>query len=252
VRPTALEAAVVHKGSSPGHEVEAGAAILAGADTAGALLAWRGWTLGDRLVTIGERLPLPPLASFAPGGGFERQRGGTTPIAELDGRPGWMARLRWSAGPRAGLQVWAFDNAGDRRLHHGEYAWRTQLVAAGASVSAGRRFTLVADAMLGRTGMGPADEAHVDVDFRTAYVLASVGGERLRLSGRYDFFRNFDRDHTAEPDDDDGHAWTAAVLWSPGRRLRLAAEAVRVVATHPAAPVDTGGRRFSGEVRIGF
>jgi hypothetical protein len=125
-------------------------------------------------------------------------------------------------------------------------------VAAGASVSAGRRFTLVADAMLGRTGMGPADEAHVDVDFRTAYVLASVGGERLRLSGRYDFFRNFDRDHTAEPDDDDGHAWTAAVLWSPGRRLRLAAEAVRVVATHPAAPVDTGGRRFSGEVRIGF
>jgi len=34
--------------------------------------------------------------------------------------------------------------------------------------------------------------------------------------------------------------------------VRLAVEAVRVVATRPAAPVDTGGRRFSGELRIGF
>ena len=252
LRPTVLAASVVRKGSSRDHEVELGAAILGGADTAGALLAWRGWTLGDRLVTIGELVPLPPLASFAPGGGFERQRAGTTPIAELDGRPGWMARIRWSAGPRTGLQVWAFDNAGDRLLHQGEYAWRTQLVAAGASVSAGRRITLIADAMAGRTGMGSLDEAHVDIDFRTAYVLATVGGERVRLSGRYDIFRNFDRDHTAEPDDDDGHAWTAAVLWSPARRVRLAVEAVRVVATRPAAPVDTGGRRFSGELRIGF
>jgi phosphate-selective porin len=92
----------------------------------------------------------------------------------------------------------------------------------------------------------------VDIDVRTAYVLATVGGERVRFSGRYDVFRNFDRDHTAEPDDDDGHAWTAAVLWSPARRVRLAVEAVRVVATRPAAPVDTGGRRFSGELRIGF
>jgi hypothetical protein len=125
-------------------------------------------------------------------------------------------------------------------------------VAAGASVSPGPRFTLVADATLGRTGMGSLDEAHVDIDFRTAYVLASVGGERVRLSGRYDVFRNIDRDHTAEPDDDDGHAWTAAVLWSPARRVRLAVEAVRVVATRPATPVDTGGRRLGGELRIAF
>ena len=94
--------------------------------------------------------------------------------------------------------------------------------------------------------------AHVDIDFLTAYVLASVGGSRIRLSGRYDVFRNVDRDHTAEPDDDDGHAWTAAALWSPARRLRIAVDAARVVASRPAAPVDTGGRRFSGDVRIGF
>jgi len=252
LRPTALEATLVRKGSDRDHELEVGAAVLAGADTSGALLAWRGWTLGDRLVTIGERMPLPPLASFEPGGGFDRQHSGTTPTAELDGRPGWMARVRWSAGPRAGLQVWALDNAGDRRLHRGEYAWRTQLIAAGVTLSAGPHFTLAADGMAGRTGMGPADEAHVDIDFRTAYVLASFGGPRARLTGRYDVFRNVDRDHTAEPDDDDGHAWTAAALWSPARRLRVAVEAARIVASRPAAPFDTGGRRFSGEIRVGF
>jgi hypothetical protein len=252
LRPTALEATLVRRGASREHALEVGGAVLAGADTSGALLAWRGWTLGDRLVTIGERVPLPPLASFEPGGGFARQRSGTNPTAELDGRPGWMARVRWSAGPHASVQAWAFDNNGDRRLHRGEYAWRTQLVAAGLTLTAGPRFTLVADGMAGRTGMGPAGEAHVDIDFRTAYVLASVGGTRARLTGRYDVFRNVDRDHTAEPDDDDGHAWTAAALWSPVRRVRLALEAARIVASRPAAPVNTGGRRFSGEARIGF
>jgi len=29
-------------------------------------------------------------------------------------------------------------------------------------------------------------------------------------------------------------------------------EAVRIAASRPAAPVNTGGRRFSGEARIGF
>jgi hypothetical protein len=252
LRPTALEATLVRKGSRD-HEIEAGAAVLMGADTSGSLLAWRGWTLGDRLTTIGERLPLPPLASFEPGGGFARQRVETTPTAELDGRPGWMARLRWSRGPGARVQVWAFDNEGDRRLHDGQYSWRTQLVAAGASLSAGPRFTLIADAMIGRSGMGPADEPHVDIDFRTAYVLASIGGARARLSGRYDVFRNVDRDHTAEPDDDDGHAWTAALLWSPVPRLRIGVEAARVKVSRPsAAPAGNDARRLQAEMRLSF
>jgi len=253
LRPTALEATLVRKGRGPDREIEVGAAVLAGADTAGALLAWRGWTLGDRLVTLGERVPLPPLSSFETGGAFDRQRRGTTPTAELDGRPGWMARARWSHGRRAAVQVWALDNAGDRRLHRGQYAWRTRLVAAGATLSAGPRLTLVTDAMIGRSGMGPLGEAHVDIDFRTAYVMASLGGARARLSARYDVFRNVDRDHTAEPDDDDGRAWTAAVLWSPIDRLRLALEGVRIRGRRAAsATPSTGGRRLQGEMRVRF
>lgn len=252
LRPTVLEATVVHKRSNAGDALEIGGAVLGGADSLGALLAWRGWTLGDRLVTIGERLPLPPLATLRPGGAFGRQRDGTTPIAELDGRPGWLAQARWTRG-RAGLHVWGLDNRGDRLLHRGQYAWRTRLVSAGATLGLGRLLIIVADGAWGQTGMGPTDQAHVDIDFRTAYVLASLGSRRARLSARYDVFRNIDRDHTAEPDDDDGHAWTAAVMWAPVRRLRLAVEASHVQASRAAAlPPASGGRRLQGEVRVGL
>src|SRR5262249_20870263 len=198
-------------------EVQLTAAAFAAADSAGALLAWRGWTLGDRLTVIGETLPLPPLSTLAPGGAFERQKDGTTPTSELDGRPGWLALLRLSRGARASLQVWALDNEGDRELHRGEYAWRTQMAAVSFLLRPLSHLTLIADGVTGRTGMGPRDRAHVDVDFSAAYALASLGGERARLSVRYDLFRNVDRDHTAEDDSDDGHAWTVAALWSPAR-----------------------------------
>ncbi|HEU0108896.1 MAG TPA: hypothetical protein VFT38_22120, partial [Vicinamibacteria bacterium] len=74
-----------------------------------------------------------------------------------------------------------------------------------------------------------------------------------RLSARYDVFRNVDRDHTAEPDDDDGQAWTAAVLWSPIDRLRLAVEGVRITGRRAASAAPaTGGRRLQGEMRVRF
>jgi hypothetical protein len=251
LRPTVLEATLVRKGGASDDVVAIGGAALVGADTTGALLAWRGWTLGDRLITIGEGLPLPPLAAFEPGGAFASQRRHTTPTAELDGRVGGMARVAWSRGRRGGVQVWALDNAGDRRLHRGQYAWRTQLVAAGATIPVGRLLTVVADAMVGRSGMGPRSEAHVDIDFRAAYVLASLGGRRARISARYDAFRNRDRDHSAEPDDDDGHAWSAAALWSPIASLTLALEGVRLVASRPAAvPIGSDGQRILAELRF--
>src|SRR5260221_11519121 len=80
--------------------------------------------------------------------------------------------------------------------------------------------------------------------------MAPRGGARARVCARYDVFRNVDRDHTAEPDDDDGQAWTAAVLWSPIDRLRLAVEGVRITGRRAgsAAPAP-GGPGLQGERR---
>jgi len=253
VRPTALEASWIRKSPASASELQLTASAVAGMDAAGALLAWRGWTLGDRLSVLGETLPLPPLVTLSPGGAFGTQKAGTSATAELDHWPGWLALARWSRGERTGVQVWALDNEGDRQLHRGEYAWRTRMVAAGVTLTPLPHFTLIGDGALGQTGMGPLDHAHVDVDFRAACALATLGGPRARLSVRYDLFRNLDRDHTAEDDSDDGHAWTLAALWSPARWLRLGVEALRITSTRAAAAEPANGsRRLQGEARVRF
>ena len=72
------------------------AALFGGNDSAGTLLAWRGWAFGDHLVGAGETLPLPPLRTLADGGPFAAQRdGGTQPVEELDDQPGYLVRARW-------------------------------------------------------------------------------------------------------------------------------------------------------------
>jgi hypothetical protein len=243
--------------SAGGSEMQASGALFGAADTMGALLAWRGWSFGDRLTGIGETLPLPPLPSLAPGGGFERQRRGTKPVGELDGRLGWQARVRWQRSGRALLQAAYTDNAGDRELHRGQYSWRTRFAQAGAELQVARSVILVGEAAIGDSGMGPTGSPHVDIRFRVAYGLLSWGGETARVSVRSDWFRNEDRDGTAEPDGETGHAWTAAALWRAVKHVRLGVEYQDVRGARPAAAFssaspDAGARRLMGEARLVF
>jgi hypothetical protein len=240
-------------------ELDVGGAVFAANDTAGTLLAWRGWSLGDRLVSVGERLPLPPLRSFAPGEGFADQAPETRPVDELDGRPGWQSRLRWSRAGAGLLQVAYQDKRGDRAEYGRQYSWRTSFVSAGLQARIGRPLLLVAEAAFGNTGMGFAvpGPVRVDVRFAAGYALLSWSSGRWRVSARYDRFHNSERDHTAEPNDESGWAWTAAVLWKPVERLRIGVEYLELRAQRPAAAYsgadpDTNARRALLEARLSF
>ena len=229
-------------------------------DPAGTLLAWRGWAFGDRLTTLGEALPLPPLASFAPGGAFADQRpDGTVPTDELDQRVGWQARARWARPGVALVQGAYTDNGGDRGFYRGQYSWHTRFAQAGFQIRLGKTLTLVAEGAAGDTGMGPDEPggAHVDVRFRVAYALASWARKSVRFSVRVDGFRNEDQDGTAEPDDERGWSFTAAGFWKPRSFVRLGVEYVDVRASRPAARFsgadpDTDARRGQAEVRLQF
>jgi hypothetical protein len=243
--------------SSGGSELQVAGVAFAAADTMGALLAWRGWSFGNRLSTIGESLPLPPLPSFSPGGGFERQRSGTRPIDELDGRVGWQARARWQRSGGGLVQAAYTDNAGDRELHRGQYSWRTRFGQAGLEMPLGRSAILVGEAAIGDSGMGALDVVHVDIRFATVYALASVGGSTARGSVRYDWFRNEDKDGTAEPNGESGHAWTVAAFFRPHPHVRVGIEYLDVRGHRPAAAYAgadprAGARRFTGELRLTF
>jgi hypothetical protein len=258
LRPTGLDVAVLL--GEPGRSrFELAGMAFGGADTAGALLAWRGWAMGTRLSVVGETLPLPPLPTLAPGAAFgEQQRSGTRPIDELDGRIGWQARGRWSRSGVGLLQAGWTDTRGDRGLHDGQYAWATRFASVGAEAQLGP-LRLVAEGLSGETGMGVPSAAHVDLHVRTAYALltwATPEG-RFRLTARYDWFRNEDRDGVAEPNGESGWALTAAGFWTPRRWLRLGVEYLYLEGDRPAAAfsgteLDAGATRAQLEVRLRF
>lgn len=226
------------------NRLELGGAAFGADDASGALLAWRGFAVGDRLTTLGETRPLPPLASLRPSSGFADQRDdGTRPFDELDGRVGWHARGRFARDGAFRLQAAYTDNRGDRALHRGQYAWRTRVAQAGLEAQLAPSLVLVAEAAVGDTGMGPAvaGGAFVDLRFRVAYALLSWHVGAVRLSGRVDAFDNDDRDGTAEPDEESGWSATAALFYQPARALRLGVEYVAVRADRPAAAYSGAG-----------
>jgi len=258
MRLTGLETAVTLRGDRDRVDL-AGAAFVAN-DPTGTLLGWRGWTLGDRLSTLGEVLPLPPLSSFEPGQAFADQRDdGTLPFDELDSRISWQARVRWTRTDVFRLQAAFTENRADRRLYRGQYAWETRFAQAGLEVKLGPDFTLAAEGAIGDTGMGPEMPGgpQVQVRFRTGYALLSWSRGAFRVTARLDGFENDDRDGTAEPNDESGWSWTAAAFWQPKAFLRIGLEYLDLDSDRPAAAFsgadpDTGARRAQLEVRLRF
>jgi hypothetical protein len=258
LRPVGLDA-VVQLGEPGGSRFELGGMGFGASDTAGTLLAWRGWAMGTRLSVVAETLPLPPLPTLVPGAAFgEQQAEGTQPIDELDDRLGWHVRGRWSRSGVGLVQLAWTDTRGDRALHDGQYAWAARFASAGGEAQLGR-VRLVAEGLWGETGMGVRSGPHVDLGIRAGYVLAtwSSEGDALRLTARYDAFENEDRDGVAEPNQESGWAVTIAALVAPRPWVRLGLEYLELRGDRPAAefagtPAEAGARRAQAELRLRF
>ncbi|MEM8933631.1 MAG: hypothetical protein AAGE94_20750, partial [Acidobacteriota bacterium] len=262
VRPTGLEIGLDHAVGAIDN-VRVTAAVFGGDDTAGTLLAWRGWSLGDRLSVFGERLPLPPLPGLADGAGFGAQRDdGTQPFGDdLDGRVGWAASLGWLRPEAGSVRVTAYDNRGDRELHgtpgEQEYAWDTDFVVVAAEHHRGP-WSFATEWMRGSTGMGEIAGPRVQADFEATYGLVSWAADAWRFTVRYDDFETVDRDGSSayDPNDGSGSAWLAALLWEPSERpLRVILEWVDVDAQRPVAArvgesTTVGGQAWTLEARV--
>ncbi len=258
LRLAGLDAAV-QLGEPGGSRFELGGMGFGASDTAGTLLAWRGWAMGTRLSAVSETLPLPPLPTLAPGAAFgEQQAEGTQPIDEIDDRLGWHVRGRWSRSGVGMVQVAWTDTRGDRALHDGQYAWATRFASAGAEAQLGR-VRVVAEGLWGETGMGVRSGPHVDLGIRAGYALVtwSSPSDGRRLTARYDAFENEDRDGVAEPNQESGWAVTIAALVAPRPWVRLGFEYLELHGDRPAAEfagtlAEAGARRAQAELRLRF
>ncbi len=251
VRPIGVDLQYRHF-TSAGHAITGAATAFRGNDTMGTLLGWRGWSMGNRLATYGERLPLPPLPSLEQF--FVLQGDGTQPFGDdLDGRTGYSARLRYSLPERASVQYTFVDNRGDRALHGEDYAWATSFHLIGVEAGNRDRFTIAAEYMRGNTAMGLNNVAYVDADFYAAYLLVSQKVGRSRFSGRYELFNTAERDFSlAERNDEHGGAWTFTWMYDLREHLRVAAEFTQFVGDRPGTPVDPDARNVTLEARYRF
>src|SRR5258708_40094203 len=123
------------------------------------------------------------------------------------------------------LQLAHIDKRGDRELYRGEYSWKSRFNVLSGQIDGPHGTTLASEYGWGKTGMGFAPRAFVDLDFYAAYVLLSQTFGRNRLSARFDVFGTTDRDHSfAEVNTESGRAGTFAWVCNIGPWMRLGAE----------------------------
>ena len=258
-RPLGLDVSWRNKADAT-HEWELAATAVTGNDSSGALLAWRGFAQHDRISVLGEVLQLPALPTLAAGAEFGGQRDdGSRPFGpDLDGRIGYALRARLANPERVRVLATWVDTRGDRDLHRGEYAWRTRFGLIGVEYLVDPRWSFAAEWLRGTSGMGFAPGPRVDIDFETAYLLASFApSEAWRFSARVEQFRIRDRDGVAEDNNDTGHALAVAAFRTFGASWRAGLEWTDSDTRHAASALvdtapETGGRQWRIELRRSF
>ncbi|GAA3918916.1 hypothetical protein [Litoribacillus peritrichatus] len=212
-RPIGVDASY-KKTFESGNQWSLATTIFGGNDSMGAILAWRGWSHGRHRSVFGDTLSLPELDSLNTGGPFEDQRDdGSKPFGrDLDDRPGYAIRTAWQTEDYLFNLSWV-DNLGDTELHHGEYAWRTKFAILGASWFVTDEFELLAEGTSGSTTMGAGPG--VDVNFYSAYIMASYLVNELRYSARLEKFAAHDKDAVDDENNDSGRSYTLAIMWEP-------------------------------------
>jgi hypothetical protein len=250
VRPVGVDLQYRHI-TGLGHAITAGATAFQRNDTMGTLLGWRGWSIGSRLSTYGEVLPLPPLASFNTWFADQR-KDGTKPFGpDLDGLTGYAGRLRYSVPQRGNIQYAYVDNRGNRDEYRAEYSWQTHFHLLSAELGNPDAFVVTAEYMRGSTGMGIFD-GFVQADFYATYLLVSEKYGRNRWSGRYEMFNTEEKDFSpAESNEEHGRSWTFTWMYDLPKNVRLAAEFTQV-AGHRSNTPDLDGRSYTLEARYNF
>ena len=187
VRPLAAEASAEF--NTFGGRVDTTAALFTANDTAGTLLALRGWALHDRKTLVGRREPLPtlslPISYLQPaythptiylGQGFARH-------------PGYYLKLGWAPAAPFRIELFHYDNRANPTEFNAEleWGWRTRFEQIASEVRFSPTTRLKVQAMAGRSRMGFANArgtTWVDSHFRSAFGLLahdfSRGGVALR------------------------------------------------------------------------
>lgn len=225
-----------HVGAS--YDIGFVASVFNGNDPTGTLLAWRGWSISDRIAGRGEAFKMADLPVYRADGEIWRQSRTIHPFRELDGRLGYYAGANINFGTALELAALHYDNRADPKVvENGQYGWRTRFDHVSAVVRPYGEWEVLMQAMRGDTLMGWNSVA---LDFQSWYALVShpVGAGSLAL--RYDRFSTSEHDWLPQdPNNERGHGVALAYDWPLTEQLSLMTEAL-VVRSERAARLQIG------------
>ncbi len=223
------------------HSLGATIGVFSKDDTAGTILAWRGWSLHDISSDENTTLPLPSgpqgyKTIFGPYQAYDSR-----PYDEVDHRLGYYARLDWRPPAAVAFNLEFYDNLGDpSAVRNAQWGWATRFWNLGTQYRLSDRDVVLSQVMTGSTHMGftiNADDLYaIDARFSSAYLMLSHDlGQGARLTGRLDYFDVKDLSLRKVDDNADrGYALTVAWLRPLTAHLDFALEGVQVVSDHPA------------------
>ena len=238
LRSTGAELTISRRPASLGgaHTFSVNAAAFIGNDPAGALLAWKGWSIHDRQSRLYDDLPLPPLPVIQPGEMIEYQEPYVEPFLELDGKISYYVNAEWQMGKKLLVRVMHYDNRANPVVRErGQYGWRTKFKHIGLQTTLPGDLGFIAQWMTGSTVMGPLiNDAHVvDVEYDSFFTLLTRSFDKHRVSVRYDHFDVTQNDQTPEDNNpENGHAWTLSYQYSLSEKIRIATEWLSIKTHH--------------------
>jgi hypothetical protein len=248
VRTIGAEATVDWLGTRLGlpFDIDGIAGVYGWNETAGAALANGGFILDDRQTPLFGRV-----------GEFESQSGAyVKPFREIDGRAGYYGGLQLRFPGRVLVTALHYDNRADPTssdfVSH-VFAWRTTFNTAGVRVEWDPRWTLIAQWMAGETEISPRG-GPLEWPFSARYVLLSRRfGAHHMLSFRYDRF-DVESPNVDTYGQQNGHAWTGAYVFDPGKNWTASLEYVRVTDTsyEQSEDFEFPGRLTDTQVQLGI
>lgn len=227
-------------------------------DPAGGLLAWRGWSVGDRVTASHERVPFPALTVFAPNGYWAGQIQGIEPFREIDGKTGYYLNAAYHYLDNLTVTVMHYDNRGNPKAFvDGQWAWDTSFNHLGIRWQQAA-WTVMGQVMSGRTIMGYTPQHDLIADFAAWYGLASYQWQKQRVSARYDRFWLSDRDgKVADPNGEYGSAIAVAWNWQCWPQADVGVEYLRITSDRDARQLlqqntDQQENLWQGRIRWWF
>jgi len=198
-------------------------------DTAGTLLAFRGWALHDVTAGAFGHRRLPMLNPFMK----DVQAPSTRPVIEIDDRPGFYAKLAWAPAAPFSVEAFYYRNRGtpEAVTDRLQWGWDTRFWNVGASADLGARTRLAAQALTGTTEMGAEEDERywVETRFRSAYLRLTREQGPLTLNVRLDWFGTRERgSEMGGIESEDGWAAAAAASWPFSPHAKLIVEGLRV------------------------